>query len=79
MSFSSLIADVASKFLGDYIEGFNAQNMEISLLNGSAVMKNLKLKRSLLDKFDLPMKITSSNFIECSIELLTFVRFYWSY
>jgi vacuolar protein sorting-associated protein 13A/C len=60
MSFSSLVADIASKFLGDYIDGFNAQNMEISLISGSAVMRNLKLKKTILDKFDLPVKITSS-------------------
>lgn len=60
MSFSSFIADIASRFLGDYIDGFNPENMEISIIQGSATMRNLKLKKSVLDKFDLPIKITSS-------------------
>ncbi len=41
-------------------DGFNPENMEISMLKGSAIMKNLKLKKSILDKFDLPIKISSS-------------------
>lgn len=69
MSFSGLVASLLSRFLGDYIEGkshpvacltlkdFKEDDLDISLLKGSATVTNLKLKRNLLDKFHLPVTI----------------------
>jgi hypothetical protein len=79
MSFSAFVANIAARFLGDYIEGINAQNMEISLINGSAVLRNLKLKKTILDKFDLPVKITSSILTPLYLCIRSYFRFYRSH
>lgn len=82
MSFSGLVASLLSRFLGDYIEGkssvtvsntvkdFKEDDLDISLLKGSATVTNLKLKRNLLDKFHLPVTIREGNYLNVRTEVL---------
>jgi hypothetical protein len=54
---ASLASGILSRYLGDYVEGLDSQNLEISLLSGSVELKNLKLKASALEKLDLPVTV----------------------
>jgi len=57
MSFSQLAATVLTRVLGDYVDGLDPSNLEVSVLRGEATMRNLKLKRSVLEKLKLPVTV----------------------
>lgn len=54
---ATLAAKILSRYLGDYVEGLDSKNLEISLLSGSVELKNLKLKTSSLEKLELPITV----------------------
>lgn len=54
---ASLATKILSRYLGDYVEGLDSKNLEISLLSGSVELRNLKLKTSSLEKLDLPVTV----------------------
>lgn len=53
----TIVTNLLTKYLGQYIEGLN--NLNISLAQGEAVLKNLALRRSALDDFELPVTVLS--------------------
>jgi len=58
MALASLAASILSRFLGDYIEGVNMRDLEISVLQGTASLQNLKIKRSVLEDLSaMPIQI----------------------
>lgn len=59
---ASLAARILSRYLGDYVEGLDSKNLEISLLSGSVELKNLKLKTSSLEKLDLPVTVKEGEY-----------------
>lgn len=72
---ASLATKILSRYLGDYVEGLDSKNLEISLLSGSVELKNLKLKASTLEKLDLPITVKEGGLN--TIPVLT-VRFFRS-
>jgi len=69
MSFSELVAKLLNDNLGPYIEGFDAKNIELSVLSGNATMKNLELKKSALESFNLPVEIKKGYIGNISLHL----------
>jgi hypothetical protein len=53
----SIAASLLTKYLGDYVEGLDANNLKLNLSAGDAVLTNLKLKKSALETLELPITI----------------------
>ncbi|KAI9292119.1 vacuolar protein sorting-associated protein vps13 [Neoconidiobolus thromboides FSU 785] len=53
--FEAVVVSVLNKFLGDYVENFQANQLNIAIWNGDIKLKNLRLKDEALSKLKLPM------------------------
>ena len=62
-SIEKFAANILTKYLGNYVEGLEEKNLQISLLKGSAQLSNLKLKKEALDGLELPVTVKSGTFI----------------
>lgn len=58
-----------SLFLLLTISGLDPSNLEISILSGKAVMRNLKLKKTVLDKFNLAITVKEGFLGEIDIKI----------
>jgi len=52
-----LVAALLSRFLGDFVNGLEKENLRIGILSGDVVLENLELKKEALQNFDLPITI----------------------
>jgi len=50
-----IASNLLTKFLGDYIDGLDAENLSLKIGKGKVRLKNLKFKTSVLDQFELPV------------------------
>ena len=53
----SFAATFLNKFLGSYVENFDANQLEVGIWNGDVKLKNCKIKKDCLDSLDLPITI----------------------
>lgn len=53
----TLVASILNRFLGSYVENFDPNKLKIGLLSGDVKLGGLKLKRSVLDKLQLPIDV----------------------
>lgn len=53
----SLAAGLLNRILGSYVENFDPKQLNIGIWGGDVKLKNLRLKRDSLDKFQLPIDI----------------------
>jgi vacuolar protein sorting-associated protein 13A/C len=54
----SLVVGVLSSYLGEYVEGLDAENLRISLVGGRVTLRDLRLRAGALDSLDLPIQVT---------------------
>jgi vacuolar protein sorting-associated protein 13A/C len=57
MVLESLAASLLEKYLGQYVSGFQKDNLKFSLSSGNAVLENLELKKEALDDLELPITV----------------------
>jgi len=69
MDFSALATTVLTRVFGEYVDGLDPSNLEISILSGKAVMRNLKLKKTVLDKFNLAITVKEGFLGEIDIRI----------
>jgi len=43
----SIVSALLEKYLGDYVEGLQTENLKLSIFSGDVVLENLKLKKKL--------------------------------
>lgn len=55
--FEGIVSSVLVKVLGDYIENLDANSLNIGILSGKVELRNLFLKPTALDSFDLPVSV----------------------
>jgi len=55
--FEGIVSKILVKVLGDYIEDIDSQNLRLGLLAGDVQLKQLKMKSTALDAFDLPITV----------------------
>ncbi|KAI9229411.1 MAG: hypothetical protein DHS80DRAFT_13996 [Piptocephalis tieghemiana] len=55
--FETLVANVLNKVLGDYVDNLETKQLNIGIWSGDVVLRNLRLKREALDKFELPIDV----------------------
>lgn len=53
----SLVVNILNKFLSDFIENLDADQLNISLFSGKVTLDNLTVRRTLLDNLPLPFKL----------------------
>lgn len=53
----SFAATFLNRFLGSYVENFDANQLEVGIWNGDVKLKNCKIKNDCLDALDLPISI----------------------
>jgi vacuolar protein sorting-associated protein 13A/C len=52
-----LVTALLSRFLGDFVNGLEKENLRIGILSGDVTLENLELKKEALQNFDLPITI----------------------
>lgn len=67
--FESLVATLLNRFLGSYIEDFDPKQLNIGIWSGDVKLKNLRLKKDSLDKFDLPVDVKFGHLGELTLQI----------
>ena len=52
-----IIRTLVNKFLGEFIDNLNADDLKISLLAGTAKLKNLSVKQNILERYGIPFTV----------------------
>ena len=52
------LLNVLVQKLGEYVEGLTEENLRVGVLSGKIELKNLKLKKSAMDAFDIPVEVS---------------------
>jgi vacuolar protein sorting-associated protein 13A/C len=58
--FEKIVERILNPILSEYVEDFNSENMKIGLWSGEVVIKNVKLRKEIIQKLNLPLKIKYS-------------------
>jgi len=53
----SIAMGILSRYLGDFVEGLDANNLRISVYEGKVELSNLKLKATALSRLELPLEV----------------------
>jgi len=59
MALEQVVSSLLVKYLGDYVEGLQSENLRISLIGGKVSLRNLQLKTRILDELNLPVTVKS--------------------
>ncbi|ODV94409.1 hypothetical protein PACTADRAFT_18111 [Pachysolen tannophilus NRRL Y-2460] len=65
----SLAAGLLNRFLGAYVENFDPKQLNIGIWNGDVKLKNLRLKKESLDKFQLPLDVKFGHLGELTLQI----------
>lgn len=55
-----ILERILQRILGDYLDGFNSNNLNVGIWSGEVVIQNVRLKRSALIKLGLPIELKYS-------------------
>jgi vacuolar protein sorting-associated protein 13A/C len=58
--FEKILGGLLNRLLGDYVEGFDSNNLNLSLWSGEVNIENVRLKKEILVKLGLPISIKYS-------------------
>lgn len=61
--FEAILYQIIMRFLGDYIDGLDRDNLELGVWSGEIILEKLTLKENALDFLEWPVKLVFS-FIE---------------
>ncbi|CAD8058857.1 unnamed protein product [Paramecium sonneborni] len=59
--FESLLEKVLNSVLGQFIEGFDAQNLHIGIWSGEVIISNVSLKAEIIKMLELPIRLCFSH------------------
>lgn len=54
----SVVAGVLNRVLSLYVDNLDTSQLNIGIWNGEILLKNLKLRKAALDKFNLPVEVS---------------------
>lgn len=69
MVFESLVADLINKYLGEFVENLDRSQLKISVMRGRVKLKNLELKKSVLDDLELPVELKAGHIENLSLTI----------
>ena len=52
--FEALVERLLNQILGEYVEDFTADNLHIGIWSGEVTLKNIRLKKEIMKKLNLP-------------------------
>ena len=55
--FESFLEKILSRVIGKYIDGIRKEDMKVGLLSGKVQIKNLKLKKQIIEELNLPFAL----------------------
>lgn len=55
--FESFLEKILSRVIGKYVEGIRKEDMKVGLLSGKVEIKNLKLKKQIIEELNLPFAL----------------------
>jgi vacuolar protein sorting-associated protein 13A/C len=55
--FESFLEKILNRVIGQYVEGIQKEDMKVGLLSGNVEIKNLKLKKQILEELKLPFSL----------------------
>jgi len=64
-----LVATILSRYLGDYIEGLERENLSLGISSGHVKLENLRLKKEALADLELPLIIKEGMLGSLSLEI----------
>eukprot|EP01132_Coremiostelium_polycephalum_P004812 gene4812-5998_t len=67
--FEKLVAELLTRYLGQYIKTLNTENLKIGIWSGDVSLENLELKKRALEKFNLPFTIKEGFLGKLSIKI----------
>jgi vacuolar protein sorting-associated protein 13A/C len=67
--FEGLIVSVLNRIIGNFVENLDANQLSISLWNGSVSLENLEIKKDLFDSMPVPFKIAFGNIGKIYVEV----------
>ncbi|KAL7754164.1 Vacuolar protein sorting-associated protein 13 [Sorochytrium milnesiophthora] len=59
--FEQVVTTLLNRVLGDYVDNLQTEQLNIGIWRGDVVLKNLRLRRDALDKFDLPVDVVEAD------------------
>lgn len=58
--FEGILERILQKVVGEYLDGFNANNLNVGIWAGEIVIQGVRLKKSALLKLGLPLELKYS-------------------
>ncbi len=67
--FESLLEQILQKFLGQFIQGLNSQNLKLGVWSGNVVIENVSIKPEVLEMFEIPIALKFSSIGKLSLQV----------
>lgn len=58
--FEKIVERILNRILGEYVQDFSSENLKIGLWSGAVEIKNVKLKKEIIQKLNLPFNLKYS-------------------
>lgn len=71
--FEGQVAYYLSKYLGQYVNGLDAESLKISVWRGDVELRNLSLKPEALQSLDLPIRVKAGLLGRLTIKVCPYV------
>ncbi|ODQ79571.1 hypothetical protein BABINDRAFT_161957 [Babjeviella inositovora NRRL Y-12698] len=65
----SVAATLLNRFIGAYVENFDPKQLNIGIWSGDVKLRNLRLKKESLDRFQLPVNVTFGHIGELTLQI----------
>lgn len=67
--FELIVANLLNRVLGQYVENFDLRQLNIGIWLGAVKLRNLTLKKELLDQLDLPLDVVFGQLEELTLQI----------
>ena len=64
-----LVANLLNRFLGIYVQNFDAKQLNIGIWSGDVKLRNLELRREALDQFRLPLNVVAGHLGQLTLSI----------
>ncbi|KZF24832.1 vacuolar protein sorting-associated protein 13 [Xylona heveae TC161] len=64
-----LVANLLNRFLGLYVQNFDAKQLNVGIWSGDVKLRNLELRREALDQFRLPLNVVEGHLGQLTLSI----------
>ncbi len=65
----SLVANLLNRFLGMYVQNFDAKQLNVGIWSGDVKLRNLELRREALDQLHLPLNVVEGHLGQLTLQI----------